>query len=260
MKWKKLISFWEFLIFILFCSLSLFFLLFYLNWMGSSLIHKGIKSLHKKNYIQAQKYFNQALAKKPFDPWIYLNLALNHDLLNVPDKAIQTYDIISSSLSKQSNLAIFFSYFNKGELNGRLNQLEKALENYQKALEFNYKEKEIKKNIELLFQNQKKDQKGNEEEKQDKDQSKEQQEKDNKDQQDDNSNNKDNSSNTADNQSSQEEDKQSEVHGQMDKESKGLSDKEQKAILEEIEKQENKVRAKFYKGKKIFGDKQQKDW
>ena len=35
---------------------------------------------------------------------------------------------------------------------------------------------------------------------------------------------------------------------------------ELKAILKEVEKQENKVRSQFYKNKKTFGDKTKKDW
>lgn len=263
MKWRAYFSSFELLIFILLFLLNLFLLLFYFKGMEFSLIHKGIKSLQKKNYVQAQKHFDQVLAKKPFDPWSYLNIALSHDLLNAPDKALQTYDIVSSS--KQSNLAPFFSYFNKGELNGRLGQLEKALENYQQALTFRYKEKEIKQNIELLFRSKKQNaQKEN--------QSDSQQENENENQE--NSENK----NTAKNQSDSSEDKKQSQNqdkkgansseneksslGQNKgaKESKELSDTEQKAILEEIEKQENRVRAKFYKGKKIFGDKTQKDW
>ena len=286
MKLYKVISFWEFFIFLFFFSLSLFLILFYFKGMGASLTHKGIKSLKKKDFAQAQQHFNQALAKKPFDPWPYMNMALSYDLLNRPDKALKTYHIVSSQLMKKSNLAVFYSYFNKGELNGRLGQLKKALENYQQALKFRYKEKEIKKNIELLFQNNKPSQ-GNKK-KQDKSQSENKPERKNEDQQDRADKNKEkegnsqpedkqkqtdgeqqdgldknkkHSSHTMENQTPQSDNGESDPNqSQEAKESKGLSEKEQKAILEEIEKQENKARAKFYQRKKIFGDKTKKDW
>ena len=262
MKLYKVISIWEFLVFLFFLLFSLSLLLFYLKGMGSSFVHKGIKSLRKKDFIQAQKYFTQALVKKPFDSWSYMNLALNHDLLKAPDKALKNYNIVSSHLVKQSNLAVFFSHFNKGELNGRLGQLEKALENYQKALEFQHKEKEIKKNIELLFQNNQQSQK-NKEGKQKKKQSENKEEQENNAQQDNDKNSKDKEK------SFKEKKKQSQSgregskpdgKNKEEKNSKGLSEKEQKAILEEIEKQENKVRSRFYKRKRIFGDKPTKDW
>ena len=41
---------------------------------------------------------------------------------------------------------------------------------------------------------------------------------------------------------------------------KALTDREQKAILEEVQKQENKVRTRFYQNKRAFGDKTEKDW
>ena len=229
--------------------------------MGDSLTHKGIKFLSKKDFTQAQYHFNQALAKKPFDPWSYMNLALSHDLLHSPDKALKTYHIVSSHLMKKSNSAVFYSYFNKGELHGRLGQLEKTLENYQQALEFRYKEKEIKKNIELLFQNNKPTQGNKKKEKQEKNQSENSPEQKNEDQQDGTSKRKKHSSHTMENQEPRSENRESDRnHSQETKESKGLNEKEQKAIFEEIEKQENKARAKFYQRKKIFGDKTKKDW
>ena len=261
-KFYKVISVWEFLVFSFLFLFSLFLLLFYLKGMVSSFTYKGIKSLHKKDLIQAQKHFTQALTKRPFDPWSYMNLALSHDLLNIPDKALETYNIVSSHLVKQSNWAVFYSHFNKGELNGRLGQLEKALENYQKALEFKYKEKEIKKNIELLFQNNQNSEK-NKEGKQGENQSENKQDQENKAQQDNegDSTNREKPS-TEKNKQSQSGNKKSKPGGknQEEKDSKGLSEKEQKAILEEIEKQENKVRSRFYQRKSIFGDKTTKDW
>ena len=51
---------------------------------------------------------------------------------------------------------------------------------------------------------------------------------------------------------------QSEEEGQNKQ--KALTEREQKAILEEVQKQENKVRTRFYQNKRTFGDKTGKDW
>ena len=279
----KILSFWDYLLVFFLFSLSLFLLLFYLKGIGSSLMHKGIKSFHKKDFVQAQKYFEQSLAKNPSDPWSYMNLALNHDLLNEPDKALKNYDIVSSHLVKKSNLAVFFSYFNKGKLYGQLGQLEKALNSYQEALEFRYKEKETKTNIELLFKNDKSSEKNKKQEENQKNQSEDKEEKDkgqserdkekvdknqsaNQQKQKNKNQEKDKESTDTDkenpkNQKSQSENTEKDQGSSKGEEDlKGLSEKEQKAILEEIEKQENKVRARFYKGQTIFGDKTKRDW
>ena len=47
---------------------------------------------------------------------------------------------------------------------------------------------------------------------------------------------------------------------QKNTDSKALTEREQKAILEEVEKQESKVRAKIYQNKHGFGDKTKEDW
>ena len=277
MKSYKVFTILEFFVFIfLFCS-SLFLVLFYLNEISSSLNYKGIKSLSKKDFMQAQKHFTQALEKKPYDSWSYLNLALSYDLSKNPNQALQNYEIVSSYLEKKSNSSVFYSYFNQGELYGRLNQLKKSLKNYQQALNFQYKEKEIKKNIELLFQDDQK-QKNQDNQKQKKNQNDKNQENSNKDnkesenqenqdqdQDQDQDQNQENQDQDQDqdqdqNQENSNEDSKGLENKKQDSPSNELSEKEQSAILEEIEKQENKTREKLFQKNKVFGDKSQKDW
>lgn len=257
-KHVSVFSFWEVwgLLFFLFLGFSL--LLFYFKGMGFPLTQKGIKLLRDKKFLQAQKQFEQALAKNPTNPWPYLNLALSYDLSNKPDKALKNYDIISSLLKTTSNRAVFFSLFNKGELNGRLNQTDKALENYQKALDFHYKEKEIKTNIELLFQNNPPEPEKSQPDKKGKSKSEGQKEEKNENQK--KSAEENNSASEEKNQPSQPKNTPAEDRSKENEKQKGLSEAEQKAVLEEIEKQESKTRARFYEMKKIFGDKTQKDW
>ena len=266
MKFYKVFSWWEWFIYIFLVLFSLFLVVFYLRGIKTSMDYKGIQSFKNKNFTEAQKYFNQALIKKPFVPWNYINLALSQDMLNLKDKALKNYDTVSSKLINKSLSADFFSYFNKGELYGRLNQLDKALKNYQKALEFHYKEKIVKKNIELLFKDSKKsknqkDQKGeNNKKKENQQKSPEEQ----RDQQEQSSPVKESKEGKQDQSKKPEpeenQDRPPRKQEQEKKQQSQLTKHQQKAILEEVEKQENKVRSRFYRGKTIFGDKTQKDW
>ena len=320
MRWYKLFSLWEFLIFLFSLSLFLFLLYFYFYGMSSSFTNKGMKLLQDKKWTQAQKNFHLALAEDKSNPWSYLNVALGYDLLKSPNKSLKTYDIVSSHLKKTSNTALFYAYFNKGELQGRLGQRKDALYNYQQALEFQYKEKEIKTNIELLFQTDRKSNQEHEKEKpSDKkrekqkenkksgknqseqeegqsDQQKEEQEgKDQSEQKKDQSEQKKDQSEQKKDQSEQKEEQEGKDQSEQKEEQEGkdqseqkekqfnqqkenqgqqtgtyqtpqeqilkeLNNKQEEAIFEELEKQENKARSKIYQRKNIFGDKTKEDW
>ncbi len=302
MRLYKVISIWEWAGFSLWLALSLLLFWLYFQEISSSLAYKGVKAWHKKDFALAQKRFTQALAKRPFDPWAYMNLGLSHDSLSAPDKALKTYGIVSSHLARQSRRAGFFSHFNQGELNGRLGQLRQALESYQKALDFQYKEKEIKTNIELLFQKSQQPQSDRQMEKQGKNQpenkpdQKNSQQGDDKNPEDQKNTQQGDDKNPEDQKNSQQGDgknpedqkntqqgdgknPEDQKSGRSQKERpqpsspnkqaqpghnnpdlKELSEKEQKAILEEVEKQENKARAGFYRKRRVFGDKTIKDW
>ena len=285
MKLYKIFAVWEFLIFLLFVAFILFLVFFYFN--NSSLNEKGIRALKNKDFLTAQKYFKKNVESGLLDNDSYLNLALSYDLLKQPLKALEIYKTVSSSNHKNSS--VFFSYFNQAELYGRLGNLEKALQNYQFALEFGQKEKEIKTNIELLFkqkdqenrqnskskgsdsqnqsdrsnnplkekdekQNQQQnsngnqfeeDKKGNQQEKSDKDQSDKQQSE---------------NENKANGEEQEESSSASQSENIGKNKQKTLTEREQKAILEEVQKQENKVRTRFYQNQRTFGDKTGKDW
>ena len=286
MRWHKAFSLLEFLIFLVALSLFLFFVYFYFYGMSHSFTNKGIKLLKEKNFLQAQNNFHLALAEQKFKPWPYLNVALGYDLLKTPDKALKTYGIVSSHLKEKSNTALFYAYFNKGELYGRLKQITKALKNYQQALDFEYKEKEIKTNIELLFQTDQKSQsqkdkksdkarnqnsEQNQEEqnekgasdkkeenqtgqKSDKEQAKPQQ----KEQSDQNQEQEQKEFDTDQTESKQEDNKA--FQQGREQALKELNRQQEEAIFEEVEKQENNVRSKIYQRKNIFGDKALEDW
>ena len=254
----------------------------------------GIRALKDKDFLKANKYFIQNVESGFLDSRSFLNLALSYDLLKQPLKALEFYKIVSSNTDKTN--AVFFSYFNQGELYGRLGDIEKALENYQSALGFRQKEKEIKTNIELLFkqQNQKgnKGSKNQEPEKNKKaeesgegestENKKGEQSSTAKDKQNNQSSNKkekgggekdqsksnqsEAEGNEARDQNQEKNDQAVEPQDQADNnqsekiDKTALTKREQQAILEEVQKQENQVRTRFYQNRRTFGDKTRKDW
>ncbi|MCZ0932982.1 MAG: hypothetical protein OXJ52_07510 [Oligoflexia bacterium] len=289
MKLYKVFSIWEYLTVAFFIVAVLFLLLFYLN--NNSLNEKGITALKNKDFRTAQKYFQKNVESGFLDNRSYLNLGLSYDLLNQPLKAFEIYKIVSSSNSRR--IWAFFSYFNQAGLYGRLGNLERALESYQSALEFRQKEKEIKTNIELLFKNNKQgskkgdsdsknqssgsdkgpskeDKKEDLGESSDKDPSEEDKKEDlgessDKDPSEEDKEDKQGGSSEED---PSEEDKKEDSGGSSEEDpskedksdKKVLTEREQSAILEEVQQQENKVRARFYQNKKTFGDKTSEDW
>ncbi len=226
--------------------------IFYFNVLFRHLNFKGIRAIKKNNFSLALKYFSQSVEEQPLNPWSHLNVALTHDLFRNPLKAMQVYKVVSSQFD---GLAQFFSYFNQAELNGRLGFLDKALENYQEALEFKYKEKEIKENIELLFQN-------NEKKKNDK--KKDQQEEKGQKGESGQEENEDNSrQKSKKEQDDVEKRTENEENNQQEKEQRkpgDLSKEQEEAILKAIEQQEGEVRAKVFKKKDYYGDKTGRDW
>ena len=256
MNKTEIISLWETALFLIFFLIILAVVIFSLTNVNLSLTYKGIQAVYEKDFNKAYEHFNKVLVKKPFDPRAHLNMALSYDGLKEPDKALKNYDIVSSGmLTGKSKSSVFFAYFNKGELYGRLGSLDKALENYQKALKFHYKEREIKKNIELLFQAQKSQAKNQQDQKENQDQENQAQK-----DQEEKKNSQQNQSENKKSQKEQDQKSSSQQNQKKESQEEGLSEIEQKAILREVEKQENKARSRLYRKQQIFGDKTKTDW
>ena len=256
MKVYTVVTLREALVFLFLLFLSVALVLYFFNGISSSLNWKGVKAFRKKDFPKAQTHFKEALIKSPFSPWAYMNLGLSYDLLDSKDNALASYKIVSSFLPKDiSKKVAFFAYFNQGELNGRLENLDKALKNYQKALDFKYQQNRIKTNIELLFKDQPEEQENKPEEEEQKEQEnkpeeEEQKEQENESEQEEQKGQEDKS----------EQDQPEADQNQQESSSNELNEKEQRAVLKEVEKQENKARLQFYKTKKQFNYKTNKDW
>ena len=257
----------------------------------------GYKAVTTQEIETAHQYFNAAIEKKPSHILNYLNLALSYDLFNQPKKAEKIYEIASSNPNITNKLNVFFLYFNRAELASRLyTKPDQALKFYQKALAFHYKKEIVKKNIEWLFkkhsQPSRSDSKS--QDSQDSSQTKSAPSKNNSEDKGSQEEQKgkrkpkeeaDQPPGAEENLEAQKQEREQAEEEQKGKESikegelaeeqslpEGLSkpqssyknwegkDLEEKAILEEIQNQENKVRSQFYKEKGTFRDKTDKNW
>ena len=118
---------------------------------------KGVRALKKENYEEARAAFSRAIDKATDKNYLnaeaYLNLGLTRDKAGAPLQALKAYFFISKNLDRGREK--FESFFNQGELSGRLGAKEAALVKYQQALDFKTDEQKIKENIEALFLSEK---------------------------------------------------------------------------------------------------------
>lgn len=221
--------------------------------------NQGVDFLKNQNYLMAQEKFIQALAKEPFLSNIHFNLALSFYGLQQVDKAEASY-LTAIKLASDEEIK-FMSYFNLGEMFGKIKNTELALKYYQEALRMKPDSQETKINIELLIQQQQQqDQKG---QGQSKDQQDQQDEKDKKDQKDKQDSKGEQEKKDEKDQGEKEQDqpKQYGKNKPQPKEFKSeeLSQNDVNKILGELKQQEQKIRAEFNKkaGKEKARD---KDW
>ena len=185
----------------------------------------------QKKVVEAHDEFTKLLGEKPFSRILQYNLGFSFIAVEEVEKAVKMYKELLKYQPLPPEIE-FASHYNLGTLNGMLGNLDEALNHYQEALTFDPDSKKIKTNIELLFKGEgggkgkgdKKDQK----KKGDDEEQKEPQEFTNKPQ------------------------KQPE---QFD--GKEMSKSDVKKILEELKKQEQRIRAKHQRkgGKEADRDK-----
>lgn len=205
---------------------------------------------------------------------IFLNQKKNEEALKSFQKALKIAE------SNKNEKLQFISHFNLGVYYGALQKIPEALEHYQKALDLVPTSIETKHNIELLIQDDEKNQsnknKQNKDQKDDKDQKDSENKDNNKDKQDqqDKKENKDQQNkqdqkDKKDQDSKQDDQKEADKKPQQFKDSakykprpfKGdqLSEGDVKKILGELTNQEQKIRAHFEK-KERKEKKNEKDW
>jgi tetratricopeptide (TPR) repeat protein len=214
--------------------------------------NQGIELLKKQNFSAAQEKFAQGLASSPYSAELQVNLGLAFDGAGNKEKAAQAYELAAKTA--QNKETRFAAHFNLAEMAGRDKKVDEALKYYQLALADKPDSLEAKTNIELLTQNKQGGGKGSS-----KDKNKDN--KDNKDQKDKDKNDKD-----KDPKDPKDQKDQNKKDGyQKDKpqprqfKSEQLSPGDVKRILDELNRQEQRVRAEYNK-KQVKEKPRDKDW
>jgi tetratricopeptide (TPR) repeat protein len=177
--------------------------------------------LQQEKYLEAQEEMVELLSEFPFEPIFQYNMGVAFVTTEETEKAIQMY----TELLKRKPLppeVEFSTLYNLGFLHSlEGGDIEKALHHYQQALAFNPESKEIKTNIELLLQGGQGGGKGDENDDSDKQ----------------NENNEE---------GEQPKEPQKFTNKQQPNQfnSKEMSKNDVKKILEELKKQEQRIRAK----------------
>lgn len=136
--------------------LTLFFCLTFLptakawQFLADRANQKGVEALKKENNQQAYQSFLEGLSHSPMDPTLKLNLGFTFYLNEEYAKALKE----SRSVAQQAKDSDgrFYGYFNAAKAAEKLKDIPLALSLYQKALAERPQSKEVKTNIELLFQ------------------------------------------------------------------------------------------------------------
>lgn len=125
------------------------------TWAFSISNYSGFKeateALKSENYIKASDIYLKILISNPENKQARLNLALTYDLLKEHKKADQEYTYLESL-----NSLGFEGCFNYANSLAVQEKTDEALVYYQKALSYSPNSKEVKANIELLMLNQQK--------------------------------------------------------------------------------------------------------
>ena len=209
---------------------------------------QGNELIKKQNFVAAQEKFAEGLAESPFASELQVNLGLAFDGAGNKEKAQRAYELATKN-TKDPEVR-FVANFNLAELAGRDKKLDEALAYYQEALKDQPDSVEVKTNIELLIQNQQQ-QNGKGESKEDKDNKDKKNDK-NKDQKQDQKSDKDKDKDKKDGYD------QSKPQPKPFK-SDQLSPGDVKKILEELDRQEQRVRAEYNK-KQVKERPRDKDW
>ncbi|MEO0335280.1 MAG: tetratricopeptide repeat protein [Pseudomonadota bacterium] len=217
----------------------LFFSSLYPNFavaMGPGTIEKnneGILRFQKEDYYGSYQKFAESLSEAPFNPSIHLNLGLSYYKNEEKDKALQSFQSALKMAQEQGlQEPLFAALFNTAAAHSVSGEIDMALQLYQQALKLKPGDKQVRENIEKIWQAQ---QGGGKGEGEDKD----------KKPNDQDENQQAGADQNQDPQNGKEPDKKK----PKPFESKDLSQDDVRKILEEIKNQEQKIRADVYEGK-----------
>jgi len=115
----------------------------------------GVRALEKEEHVKAFRAFSEALAADPGVIEYRLNMAYTYSLNQEFEKAEKEY-LLAIEMAKDRPELQFAAYFNLGRLRTEKGDIDGALDAYQKALDLHPTSKEVKTNIELIWQQQEK--------------------------------------------------------------------------------------------------------
>lgn len=222
-------------------------------------IQSMAEALVKSSANEAINQTVDCLSINPGDVTLNFNFALALSFADDNKKSIESFnDLLIKLESAQTQMTKedyneikFYILFNLGVLYSQESDVSNALSKYQQALEIQPESKEIKTNIELLFQQQQQQQQGQKNQQgqqgDNPDQKNNQQQKEKEEQNEKNPDNKQN--------------KNKQNNQQQDFKSKKLTKDDVRKILEELKNQENKIRMNEYqKGDKSQENDNGKNW
>lgn len=192
--------------------------------------NRGVGEMEKEKAFQAEKTFIETLAEDPFNVVLRYNLGTSYLGQKKFDASMKEYDAILRRAELDKNLA-FAAHFNAAIAAQENKNIDLALKHYQGALNLQPDSKEVKTNIELLT-NAKGGGGGQGDQK--------------KDPNDPKGDNPGGSPQNGDK--------------SKDKPEKPIGEKEMKDILEELGRQEQRIRALEYGNKKGTDKGPSKDW
>lgn len=130
---------------------------FFMNAAGATTVDSyflnrdGISKLKEKAYYPAFQDFTKALEDDPLNPELHLNLGLSFEMHEEFEKAEQSYKG-ALKLLPEKNSRRFEALFNLAGVQAKNKKIDEALQSYQAALDIDPDSKEVKTNIELLWQ------------------------------------------------------------------------------------------------------------
>ena len=150
--------------------------------------NRAILDFIQKKHEQASQKWHSALSQNPFSPLYRLNLALNYQIGEQIEKALQEYTVLQNLLHSKNKKPVlfkkedqtplnalknllFYNFFNSAVAESQRGHILKALDFYQQALEFHPDSLTVKTNIEILTQTQKNKKNGSDSKNQNQDQS-----------------------------------------------------------------------------------------
>lgn len=199
--------------------------------------------LAQERFFEAYQKLLSAVEGDPRSEVIHINLGLAFEKTDEKEKALAEY-LSAASLTQDPELK-FFAHFNAARLLGEQQKIDLALAEYQKALDLKPDSKEVKTNIELLFQGGGGQGEGDSKDSKGDDQGKSKDPKDDKGQD-----------------QKQKQPQQYDTSKPKPKpfQSKELSPNDAKQILDEMKRQEEKARSNFKNDKSTPKDDNGKDW